>query len=70
MKRYYIKCEHGRIEYVDILRETADGFMVRVTRIRDNYEKNIEEFLSAELFEICLKTGYIYETENTTSSVA
>jgi hypothetical protein len=70
MQRYHIKCGPGRIEYVDILRKTAGGFMVRVTRIKDEYEKNVDTFLPAGLFETCLKTGYIYQAENPVSSVA
>ena len=57
--RYYIKCEKGRSEFLDILRETGDGYYIRLTRIKDDYEKTIEEFISKQLFNICLNTGYI-----------
>jgi hypothetical protein len=57
--RYYIKCEKGRSEFLDILRETSDGYYIRLTRIKDSYEKTIEEFMSKQLFDICLNTGYI-----------
>jgi hypothetical protein len=57
--RYYIKCETGRIEFLDILRETSDGYQVRLTRIKDDYEKTIEEHMSKQLFDTCLSTGYI-----------
>jgi hypothetical protein len=67
MKRYCIKCQPGRVEFLDILREDEDGFMVRVTRIRNDYEKIIEEFLSRHLFNLCLKTGYIYTVQEDSS---
>ncbi|MDR3166785.1 MAG: hypothetical protein LBT93_02485 [Treponema sp.] len=70
MKRYYIKCRPGRIEYFDILKETTDGFLVKVTRKKDENERVIEEFMTRSLFDICLKTGYIYELNNAASSVA
>jgi hypothetical protein len=70
MKRYYIKCHSGRIGYLDILNERSDGVMIRVTRIKDGYEKVIEEFMTRHLFELCLKTGYLYSTEENASSVA
>jgi hypothetical protein len=70
MKRYCIKCEPGRIEYLDIINENSEGYIIRVTRIRDGYEKVIEEPLSRHLFNICLKTGFIYKTERTIASVA
>ncbi|MDR1106749.1 MAG: hypothetical protein LBL44_10365 [Treponema sp.] len=61
MKRYCIKSRGGRTEYFDIVREIEDGFIVRLTRISDGNEKTIEESLTKHLFDICLKTGYIYE---------
>jgi hypothetical protein len=64
MKRYYIKCRSGRIEYIDIIRETGEEFIVRLTRRSDGNEKIIEESMSRHLFDICLKTGYLYEAVN------
>jgi hypothetical protein len=57
--RYYIKCEKGRSEFLDILRETGGGYYIRLTRIKDDYKKTIEEFMPRQLFDICLNTGYI-----------
>jgi hypothetical protein len=65
MKRYCIKNEPGKIEFIDILRETSDGFMIKVTRIRDGYEKTAEDFMPRHLFNICINTGYLYEVEKT-----
>lgn len=70
MKRYCIRCESGRVEFLDVLRETEGGFFVRVVRVKDGWEKVVEDFMSAGLFETCLKTGYIYETKAAASSVA
>jgi hypothetical protein len=70
MKRYCIKCEPNRVEYFDILRESGEGFMVRLTRIKDGDEKISEVFLKTELFEMCLKTGYVYEMKEPATSVA
>jgi hypothetical protein len=67
---YYIKCEADRVEFLDILSETGDGYRIRVTRIKDGYEKSIEDFLTKELFELCLKTGYLTACRDTESSVA
>jgi hypothetical protein len=64
MKRYCVKCRAGRIEYFDVLAENNDGYRVRLTRISDGSEKIIEEFMSRHLFDICYKTGYIFEMEN------
>jgi hypothetical protein len=70
MKRYCIKSQPGNVEYLDILDEREDGFMIRVTRIRGGYEKILEEFINRHLFEVCLKTGFIYLMQEKASSVA
>ena len=70
MKRYCIKCEPDRVEFLDVLRETEDGFLVRVVRVKDGYDKIIEEFMARHLFEMCLKTGYIYQSAESAFSVA
>jgi hypothetical protein len=70
MKRYCIKCEPNRVEYFDVLEENDEGLMVRLTRINDGYEKVSEVFLNTHLFEMCIKTGYIYKMKEKASSVA
>jgi hypothetical protein len=70
MKRYYVKCRPGRIEFIDIIRETGEGFFIRLTRVSDGNEKIIEESMPRHLFNICLKTGYIYEAAKGAASVA
>ncbi|MDR2631720.1 MAG: hypothetical protein LBC60_12430 [Spirochaetaceae bacterium] len=70
MKRYYIKTQIGRIEYFDILGENETEYRIRLTKIHDGYEKMIEDTMPRDLFTVCLKTGYIYELEETASSVA
>ena len=63
MKRYSVKCRSGRIEYFDILSEADDGFQVRLTKINEGCENTDDVFLSSNLFEMCFKTGYIYEID-------
>jgi len=70
MKRYCIKCRSGRIEYFDIISETDDAYNIRLTRLSDGSERVIEESMSRHLFNICVQTGYIYELEEATASVA
>jgi hypothetical protein len=70
MKRYHVKCRSGRIEYIDIIRETDEGFVIRLTRLSDGNEKIIEEPMARHLFNMCLKTGYIYEAVKEAGSVA
>ena len=70
MKRYCIKCRTGKLEYFDILSENTDAYRIRLTRISDGSEKTFEEYMSRNLFDICMQTGYIFELENATVSVA
>lgn len=46
-------------DYMTIVREMEDGFIVKIVRDRDGYEEIITDFLSKTLFESCLRTGYI-----------
>jgi hypothetical protein len=68
MKRYRIKCRPDHVEYFDIIEEIEDGYLVRLTRIYDGSEKISEETMTRHLFNICLKTGYIYELLSQTTA--
>ena len=70
MKRYCIKCRAGRIEYFDIVSENDNGFMIRLTRVSDGNERTVEETMTRHLFNICVKTGYIFELERAAGEVA
>lgn len=71
MKRYCIKCEPGRVEFLDVLRESEDGYFVRILRNHEGYETEVESFMDHQLFDSCLSTGYIFEmVEQPSTSVA
>ncbi|MCL2602089.1 MAG: hypothetical protein FWD91_04670 [Treponema sp.] len=63
MKRYCVKCRTGKIEYFDILAETDEGYNIRLIKISDGSERINEEFMPRQLFDLCVKTGYIFEME-------
>jgi hypothetical protein len=58
---FYVKCPQDRVEFFEIIGDTADSYLVRLTRITGDGKKILEERLSHDLFEICLRTGYIYQ---------
>jgi hypothetical protein len=64
MKNYFIKSSPGSADYLSVLRETDEGFMVRIYRDLDGYERIIDEFMSKMLFESCVRTGYLSEMED------
>jgi hypothetical protein len=70
VKRYCIKSRTGRVEYFDIISENEEGYKIRLTRIIDGDEKNIEEFMTRSLFDICVQSGYIFQMEESDVSVA
>jgi hypothetical protein len=59
MKRYTIKCLPGYTEYIDILQELDNEYLVRFTRNRNGNIKTTEETITRHLFNICVQTGYI-----------
>ena len=61
MKRYCIKSRPGKSEYLEVLSETDEGFNIRLTKICDGDRKIREDFIKRDLFDICLKTGYLSE---------
>ena len=70
MKRYCIKCRAGKIEFFDIIAENDDGYRIRLTRVSDGSERIVEESMSRHLFNMCVKTGYIFELEHAAATVA
>ena len=70
MKRFCVKSRAGKIEYLDIISENDDGYKIRLTRLSDGNERILEESIPRHHFNICVKTGYIYEIEKATATVA
>jgi len=64
MKRYSIKCLSGNSEFVDVLNETDDEYLVRFTRNRNGSVKTSEEMITRHLFNICVETGYLNPVES------
>ncbi|MCL2809248.1 MAG: hypothetical protein FWD24_04170 [Treponema sp.] len=65
MKRYSIKCLPGNTEYIDILQEMDNEYLVRFTRNNNGSIKTTEETIARHLFNICVQTGYLNPmTEN------
>jgi myo-inositol-hexaphosphate 3-phosphohydrolase len=63
MKRYNIKAVSGNKEYIDILKETDNEYLVRFTRDNNGNIKTTEETITRHLFNICVQTGYLNPAE-------
>lgn len=61
MKSYTLKSIGKNSDYMTIIRELEDGFVVRIVRDMDGYDDVKTDYISKELFESCLRTGYLTE---------
>lgn len=59
MNRYRIKTSDVESAMLEILDEDASGYQVRITRTRFGYEYVEEARMTRDLFEVCLRTGYL-----------
>lgn len=62
MKNYKLK-SLGNNDYLTIVREMEDGYVVRIIRDMDGYEDVKTDYISRELFESCIRTGYLTPVE-------
>lgn len=61
MKQFKIKSAQSAPSVLELIDEIENGFYVRIHRNRDGWEDVQEEFMSRELFDTCLRTGYLAE---------
>ena len=65
MAYYTLKTIAKTNDYMAVLRETEDGYVVRIVRDKDGYDEITTDFISRTLFESCLRTGYLTKIEDT-----
>ncbi len=63
MKSYSLKSLGNKNDYMTIISEKENGYVIRIVRDQDGYEDIRTDFLSKELFECCIRTGYLTEIE-------
>ena len=63
MKTYSLKSLGNKNDYMTVLKETKEGYVIRIVRDMDGYDDVQTDFLSKELFECCIRTGYLTEIE-------
>ncbi len=61
MKQFTIKSEGSDPSLLELINETEGGYLVRIVHRHDDWEDVKEDFLPRELFDTCLRTGYIAE---------
>ncbi|MBN2049035.1 MAG: hypothetical protein JW760_01215 [Spirochaetales bacterium] len=66
MIRYAVKGNSTVKTWLEITAEKEDGFDVRITSEYEDYSKTLDEYMSRELFDTCLRTGYLIKTDMAT----
>ncbi|MFW5800588.1 MAG: hypothetical protein ACOCVC_01035 [Spirochaeta sp.] len=59
MTLFRVKGMHGIDTYMEILREEEDGFYIHIHSTTPYGESDSEEYISKDLFESCIRTGYL-----------
>ena len=65
MGTYTLKSIGKSTDYMTIVREMEDGYVVRNVRARAGYNQVKTDFISHSLFESCIRTGYLTKIEDT-----
>lgn len=61
MKRYHVKSVPGVTTVMEVLSRHSEEYRVRLTRRHGDWDEVEESVMTAELFQLCLRTGYIQE---------
>ena len=56
MAVYTLKSIGKNTDYMTVVREMDDGYVVRIVRDKDGYEDVTTDYLSKALFDTCLRT--------------
>lgn len=59
MKCYEIKSTPGQRAVLTVAADRPDGLHVEITRYFDGYETTDNEIMPSELFDLCVRTGYL-----------
>jgi len=70
MATYTLKTIGKSADYMTIVREMDDGYVVRIVRDKDGYEDVTTDYLSKALFDTCIRTGYITKVQESNAVTA
>ena len=69
MECYTMKSSNPR-DYMAIVKTMDEGMIVRIVRDKDGYEDVTTDYISRDLFESCVRTGYLTRVEARIGAVA
>ncbi len=70
MGSYTLKSIGKNTDYMTIVREMDDGYVVRIVRDKDGYSDITTDYISKTLFESCIRTGYLTKIDEPEAKMA
>lgn len=70
MGTYTLKSIGKKTDYMTVVREMDDGYIVRIVRDEDGYDDVTTDFISKALFDSCIRTGYLTKIKSSAEAVA
>ena len=69
MAYYTLKSIGNSSDYMTIVKETEDGYVVKIVD-KDGYDEVTTDFISKSLFDSCIRTGYLTKIETAEDRMA
>ena len=70
MGTYTLRSIINSNDYMTIVRELDDGYVVRIVRDKDGYSDVTTDYISKTLFESCVRTGYLSKVDTAEDRLA
>ena len=70
MGTYTLRSINNSNDYMTIVRELDDGYVVRIVRDKDGYTDVTTDYMSKTLFDSCVRTGYITKIDEPEARMA
>ena len=70
MAYYTLKSIGNSSDYMTIVKETEDGYVVKIVLDKDGYDEVTTDFISKSLFDSCIRTGYLTKIETAEDRMA
>ncbi len=70
MGTYTLRSINNSNDYMTIVRELDDGYVVRIVRDKDGYNDVTTDYISKTLFESCVRTGYLSKVDTAEDRLA
>ena len=70
MKNYSLKMLGNQNDFFTIISQNKDGYNIKISRNNNGKKTETFDFISKEVFDFSLKTGYLTEVKKTETASA